>query len=130
MPRTTTLTEAFAHFGASSHNIRQAWSAASEDGRTVVLTIWRHKAAADRSVDYFDPSGAARWQHLWGNKERKRHIRHALDHCAGQIRVVWVIAQDEKAHPKTIKDRVADLDTVMQITAFDEVTGEFAARPI
>lgn len=130
MPRTTTLTEAFAKFQAKSHNIRQAWSAVSEDDKTVVLTIWRHKTAPDGSVDYFDPAGHARWNHRRGNKQRKRHIRHALDHCDARFRVVWVIAHDERAEPKTIKDRIADTDTVMQITRFDEETGEFAARPV
>jgi hypothetical protein len=129
MPRTTTLTDAFAFFGAKSHNIRQAWSAVSEDGKTVVLTIWMHKAK-DGTIDYFDPSGRARWCGRWGNKERKRHIQHALDHCDRMFRIVWVVARDPEADPKTIKDRIADPQTIMQITRFDAETGEFAASPV
>lgn len=130
MPRTTTLTEAFEFFGARTHNIRQAWSAMSADGATVVITLWDHERASDGSVDFFDPSNRWRWENRWGNKERARHLRHALDNCEGRFRVVRVAAKDPSADSKVIADRIADQATVMQITDFDEVTGEFAARPI
>ncbi|MEQ8411167.1 MAG: hypothetical protein RIC51_00555 [Erythrobacter sp.] len=130
MPRTTTLTDAFAFFGASTHNIRQAWSAVSPDGRTVVITLWDHERAADGSVNYFDPANRWRWERRWGNKERIRHLKHALDNCSGRFRVVRVVAKDPDADSKTIRDRIADPDTVMKITGFDAATGEFAARPV
>ena len=100
------------------------------DGKTVILTIWEHKKTSDGSVNYFDPTGHDRWNARWGNRERKRHIRHAIEHCGGKFRVVWVIAKDPSADPKTIRDRVADTETIMQITRFCDETGEFAASPI
>ncbi|MDP2131664.1 MAG: hypothetical protein U0975_06245 [Erythrobacter sp.] len=130
MPRTTTLTDAFAYFGATTHNVRQAWSAMTPDGKAVVLTIWDHKKGDDGSVDYFDPDRHVRWNRRWGNRERKRHIRHALENCDGKFRVIWVVARDPKADPKTIRDRIADPHTIMQITRYCDETGEFAARPI
>ena len=42
--RVTTLTAAFAHFGAVAKNIAYAWSAVSRDGSTVVLTWWEDEA--------------------------------------------------------------------------------------
>lgn len=101
----------------------------SPDRSTVVVTLWDHTRAPDGSVDLFDSANRSRWEHRWGNRERARHLQHALDHCGGKFRVVRVIARDPTLDTKTIADRIADGDTVMQITRFDPKTGEFAARP-
>ncbi|MFU7529436.1 hypothetical protein [Qipengyuania sp. ASV99] len=126
----TTLTKAFAFFGAHTHNVRQAWSAMSPDGKTVVVTLWDHERAADGSVDYFDSVNRSRWEKRWGNRERARHLRHALEHCEGKFRVVRVLARDKGQDTKQIANRIADPHTVMQVTRFDDSTGEFAARPV
>jgi len=130
MPRTKTLTEAFAFFGTVPRNSRWAWSAVSPDGRTVAVTLWDDERASDGSVDFFDAEKRERWRHQTGNRDRIRNLRHAIEHCDGKFRVVRVVAKDRNAFPRQIKDRIADPHTVMQITRFDEETGEFAARPV
>jgi hypothetical protein len=130
VPRTTTLTEAFAFFDTAARNVRWGWSAISADGRTVAVTLWDHERAADGSVDFFDPIERERWRHHLGNRDRIKNLRHAIEHCDGKFRVVRVVAKDINAYPRQIKQRIADPDTVMQITRFDEETGEFAARPV
>lgn len=130
MPRTTTLSEAFAFFGTVPRNSRWAWSAVSPDGMTVAVTLWDHERAADGSVDFFDEKKRERWVGRLGNRDRIKNLRHALDHCDGKFRVVRVIAKDTHADPRQIKDRIADPLTIMQISHFDEETGEFAARPV
>jgi hypothetical protein len=130
MPRTKTLTEAFAFFGTVPRNSRWAWSAVSPDGRTVAVTLWDHERASDGSIDFFDAEERERWINLRGNRDRIKNLKHAIEYCGGRFRVVRVVAKDTSAHPRQIKDRIADPHTVMQITRFDEETGEFAARPV
>ncbi len=97
---------------------------------TVAVTLWDHERAADGSVDFFDEKKRERWVGRLGNRDRIKNLRHALDHCDGKFRVVRVIAKDTHADPRQIKDRIADPLTIMQISHFDEETGEFAARPV
>lgn len=130
MPDTRTLTEAFAFHGTRTHNIRQAWSAISDDGSTVAITIWNHDQAADGSIDYIGAADGKEWHDRWGNRERARHLQHALDHCGGQFRVVRVYEETSGRGNKRLRRRFADPDTVMQITRFDPSSGEFAARPV
>ena len=130
MPRTTTLRDAFAFFGTVPRNFRWAWSAVSPDGKTGAVTLWDHERLPDGSVDFFDPVRRERWIGHNGNRDRSKNLRHAIDHCDRKFRVVRVVANDINAHPRQTKDRIADSDTVMLITEFDDETGEFAARPL
>ncbi len=130
MPRMTSLREAFDFFGAKARNPVWAWSAVSPDGAVVVITLWDHERAADGSIDFFGAAERERWINLLGNRDRIKNLKHAIDYCDGKFRVVRVVAKDTSAHPRQIKDRIADPDTVMQITRFSEQTGEFAARPV
>ena len=130
MPRKTTLRDAFAFFGTVPRNSGWAWSAVSTDGRTVAVTLWDHERQRDGSVYFFDEENRRRWMDKVGNRDRIRNLRHTQDHCGGKFRAVRIIARDENARPRQIKDRVADPVTVMPITKFDEETGEFAARPV
>jgi hypothetical protein len=131
--RTRTLREAFAHFGAKATNPVWGWSARSEDGKTVVLTLWDEedeslvRQGASVSVDNFGHWELARWTDARGNRDRIRNLRHAQEHCDGLFRVVWVVAKDTSAHRRSIRDRRPDETLVMRLTCLDEKTGEFRA---
>lgn len=129
MQRTTTLKDAFGHFGTVPRNSRWAWSAVSPDGKTVALTVWDHEWR-DGGLDYHDPAKRERWMHKLGNKDRIRNLQHAIVHCNGEVRVVRVTAIDPKAEHRQIKARRADPDTVLKISDLDPVTGEFRASPV
>ena len=130
MPKTSTLTDAYAFFGAQIRNPRWSWSAVSEDGKTVVITLWDDETAADGSVDFFGHPKIDRWQTQIGNRYRIKDLIHARDHCGGRFRVVRLTAVDTKAIPRAIKHRAPDPDTVMRLTRLKEETGEFSAEPV
>lgn len=130
MPRTTTLTDAFAFFDCVPRNPRWAWSAVSPDGKTVALTVWEDELGPDGSYDCFGRASRAEWMNRIGNRDRARNLQHAIHHCDGKVRVVRVTAADTKAGTRVIKDRRADPDAWMKIVRLDRDTGEFRAELI
>ncbi|MBX7531408.1 hypothetical protein K3165_00565 [Qipengyuania sp. 1XM1-15A] len=130
MPKTSTLTDSYAFFGAEIRNPRWSWSAVSKDGKTVVVTLWGDEIAADGSVDFFGHPKVDRWKTQIGNRFRIKDLIHARDHCDGEFRVVRLTAVDTKAIPRAIKQREPDPDVVMRLTRLDEQTGEFVAQPV
>lgn len=130
MPRTTTLTAAFAYFGCVPRNVCWAWSAVSPDGKTVALTVWDDEVLPDGSVDYFGSTNLEQWTHRLGNKDRIRNLQHALEHCDGLVRVVRVTAADTQAGTRRIKQRSADPDTILKVMKLCNITGEFRAKPV
>ena len=123
----TTLTAAFAHFGAKPRNARWSWSAISPDQKTVVVTLWEHEVEPDGSVNFFGHSKVERWMTQLGNKERIANLQTAQRNCGGEFRVVRVRAKDVHAIPRQIADCYPDETTVMRLTSLDPVTGEFSA---
>ena len=99
MSKTWSLTEAFDYFGAKGTNQRWNWSARSDDGKIVVLALWKdvfdykNKPA---SYDTFDLNTEA-WSDTNGNRERLQQLIWARDNCDGLFRVVIAIAKDVKA---------------------------------
>lgn len=128
MPKMTTLTAAFGHFGATLRNPRWSWSAVSDDGKSVVVTIWDDEVGPDGSVDFFGHPRRDRWQHQIGNRFRKEDLIYAREKCGGLFRVVRIEAVDPTAKPRAIKNRRADPDAIMKLIKLDERTGEFSAR--
>jgi hypothetical protein len=115
-----TLKDAFAHFGAVARNPRWSWSARSPDGRTVVLAIWE----AELRSGFVDTFG---WQsNRPGYRERVADLIHARDHCGGLFRVVEV--HDTREQPYKVADAQPLRGRTMQLTDFNEKTGEFRAR--
>jgi hypothetical protein len=122
-----TLKSAFAYFGAKATNPRWSWSARSEDGKTVVVTLWDDNIEPDGSVDLFAHKRLPLWEKTRGNKDRIKNLSHAEDQCDGLFRVVRVSARDESAYPRSIAKRWPDPALVMKITDLDRTTGEFRA---
>tara|TARA_R100000789_G_scaffold92129_1_gene90521 strand:- start:505 stop:810 length:306 start_codon:yes stop_codon:yes gene_type:complete len=84
--------KSFEAFGVKLKNPRADWSAVSDDGKTVVISIWRDE------LDYTDNKRPvlecrqhprlAEWSTYRGNKLRRQHIEHALRNCDGLFKVV------------------------------------------
>jgi hypothetical protein len=90
MSRKMTLSESFAFFGASGANSRWSWSARSEDGKTVVITLWSDRLTYRGSeVTYDDVHVDTRaWKDRPGNKERIENLKWARDNCDGLFKAV------------------------------------------
>lgn len=126
MDKKYTMTEAFAYFGAEATvHIRQAWSARSADGRTVVLALWKEGVQDDgRNVftDCFRGEKLDQWIDKHGNKDRIENLAWAEDHCDGLFRVVMVQNEPREYYP--------DKTLVMRLRALDRKTGEFRAEGV
>jgi hypothetical protein len=133
MPKQWGLTEAFAHFGARGRNPRWSWSARSEDGRTVVLTLWKDEIFYRGKIAFYDTfnrENLSEWGERPGNWERLENLKWARDHCNGRFRVVITIAEDPNASPRKIAECYPQSKLLMCITDLNEETGEFRATSI
>lgn len=121
--------KAFAYFGTKLTNVRWSWSARSDDGKTVVLSLWSDRFRwKDKPLRY---DGRERvlpddWMSRPGMLERLENLRWARDNCGGLFRVVLAIAVDTNAEPRDIATCFSK-DWVMRITELNEETGEFQA---
>ena len=127
--KTMSLTAAFAHFGVKPTNPRWSWSAVSEDGKTVVLTLWRDMFDyKQKPPAYVDPApNYSDWCDHRGNVDRVRHLKHAAEHCDGLFRGVMTVAKDPAAHPREIADCFPWDGVWMRLTSFDEESGAWSA---
>ena len=134
MPVMNTLSEAFAYFGARAANPRWSWAAQSDDGSVVVLTMWEDIARHENGHVVYDIRAhhdLAQWRGRPGNRDRRRKLIHARDHCDRKFRVVHVRAVDPKAGTRRTRSRYeADDRLVMKLEFLNEETGEFCARSV
>jgi hypothetical protein len=125
-----TLSTCFEHFGAARSRRHFAGSAISGDGRTVVVAMWEDEFVHhDGWVTYQSQSAPT----LKGKSHRLSqqwiaHLRWAIAHCDGCIRVVIVTAEDPRADRRIVRSCYPDDSLIMQITEFDAKTGCFRAR--
>jgi hypothetical protein len=131
--RWKTLKDAFAYFGAVK-KYRWSWSGRSEDGKTVVVTLWKDQLKHEAGLTVFDCRGDSRlheWRDRPGNKERLQNLMWARDHCGGLFRVVITIRDDIESSIPRIVDRYPDETLVMRLVGDpDEDTGEFRAESV
>ncbi|MBC6442723.1 MAG: hypothetical protein GDA53_06310 [Rhodobacteraceae bacterium] len=123
-----TLTEAFAAAGFTLRNPRCDWSAMSDDGKKVALTVWSdeiNKSRAPWSYGDIAAQKLAIWQNRAGNSVRKRHLRHVRNHCDGRAELVLVTAQDVTAEPRKVERARPWPERTGVLQEFDETTGEF-----
>jgi hypothetical protein len=134
MPTTRTLTAAFDYFGARATNVRWGWAAESPDGSVVVITLWSDQIMRDGAVLRYstgDRADLPNWVRRPGNRDRKKKLQHAIDHCSRLFRAVIVEAVDPAADVRTTRKQYrAAENLVMKIETFDPVTGEFTARSV
>jgi hypothetical protein len=132
MPRQWRLGEAFKHFGTTGKNQRWSWSARSEDGKTVVITLWKDYLDYGARPIVYDTLKRANPHASMGpgNRERLENLIWARDHCDGLFRVVLTVAEDPNAETRKIQECYPKDDWRMRITELDEKTGEFRAVKI
>jgi hypothetical protein len=124
-----TLSTSFEHFGAARSRRHFGGSAISDDGATVVVAMWEDEIVReDNRVTYQSRFGPP----LRG-KSRKismqwiTHIKWAIAHCDGRVRVVVLTAEDMQANPRVVSSCCPDDALIMRITGFDAKTGCFQA---
>lgn len=130
MARKWTLSKAFAHYGTKARNHVWGWSAISEDGKTVALTIWEDEIGPDGNVDYFGHEQLANWRGALGNRDRIEKLKAARANSGGHFRVVMVRAKDTKVIPRSIAAVYPDENRIMRLIDLDEESGEFRAETV
>jgi hypothetical protein len=132
MMRTWTLSTCFEHFGAPRSRRHFGGSAISHDGTTVVVAMWEDEIVRqDRRATYrsrFGPTLKGKSQRV--SLQWKTHLKWALEHCQGCVRVVVLTPEEMEASPRVIRSCYPDDGLVMQITEFDAKTGFFEARTV
>ncbi|MEQ9247460.1 MAG: hypothetical protein RLO21_15870 [Nitratireductor sp.] len=126
------LKEAFAKFGVAGRNQRWNWSARSDDGETVVLTLWQDLVKVRDGNVHYDTFGlrVEQWEDTPGNQERLENLIWARDKCEGEFRFVITVAADTEAYPRKIASCFARPDWIMKLSDLDETTGEFRAEKV
>lgn len=124
-----TKTSAFAHFGAKATNVRWGWSARSDDGATIVLTVWDDEFDVDDPSSVLDTFGhptLAQWTHAKGNRDKIKNLLWTRENCGDLFRLIVATAEDVDAMPrKAVGFRPHT--RLMRLTDLDERTGEFRA---
>ena len=125
------LASSFAKFGVKLKNPRQSWSGRSEDGATVVITLWRPglKGKPFRYVSHSGDDSEITWTDTIGNRERLENLIWAEEHCGGRFRAVVVVPKDETADKWEIEDSWP-IEPEMRITSLNRTNGEFTAEPV
>jgi hypothetical protein len=131
MRRDWTLSTCFEHFGAARSRRHFGGSAISSDGTIVVVAMWEDEILRldDGRIIYqsrFGPTLRGKSQRI--NLQWIAHLKWALAHCHGLIRVVVLTAQDPQANPRIVKSCHPDDTLVMQIIRLDTKTGVFEAH--
>ncbi|MGC1779953.1 MAG: hypothetical protein WBB34_18620 [Xanthobacteraceae bacterium] len=133
MSHAWTLSTSFEHFDAVRSRRHFGGSAISEDGETVVVALWEDEILRDGSdssrVTYESRCGPT----LKGKTDRvslqwKSHLKWAMAHCNGFVRVVVLRAADTRARPRVMESCYPDDGLILRITHFDAATGSFQAR--
>jgi hypothetical protein len=122
-------TRAFANFGAAATNVRWGWSARSEDGKTIVVSVWDDEFDADGPSSILDRYGhrnLTKWKDKPGNHDRIKNLIWARDNCDGHFRMVVVTGKDVNAYPRPARG-FRPHPRVMRLTELNESTGEFSA---
>jgi len=129
MKRAWTLTTCFEHFGAARSRKHFGGSAISNDGETVVVAMWEDEInRQDSQATYRSQFGPT----LKGTSRKislqwRTHLKWAIAHCKGCVRVVVLTAEEMQANPRVIQSCYPDDGLIMRITQFDAKTGFFQA---
>jgi hypothetical protein len=128
MSKRWTHTKAFAHFGTSPRNVQWSWSARSEDGLTVVVTLWQDQFSRRGNRLVYDRSAAAPdVRRRPGFGELMENLAWARNNCAGRFNVIVAKAKDTKADPRTIEECFPS-KMVMRLTSLNTESGAFLAE--
>jgi hypothetical protein len=132
MVQLQSLGECFTHFGAVCASRRFSRSAITQDGETVVVTMWEDELRREGDRVIYEP----RYRPTLKGKSRAvdselvANVKWALDHCDGYVRVVILTAEDVRANPREIRYCYPDDSLVMRIMEFDARTRTFRAESV
>jgi len=132
MMQTRNLSACFDFFGAARAARHFSGSAISQDGKTVVVTIWEDEIEErDGRVTYQSPyPPITQGQTVRISKKWITNLKWARDHCKNLVRVVVLVAENPLVRPKTLHSCYPHDTLVMRITHFDTRTGAFRAESI
>lgn len=124
-PECKTLTEAYARLGATVRNPRRTWSAVTDDGKAVVVTLWTDRFLDVEQTRYstFGLSGKG-WIDRPENRRRAEHLQQAMSKRGGLFRSIIVAASDTM-HSRIVARKIGP---EMRVTKIDEATGRFEAE--
>jgi hypothetical protein len=132
MVHVQTLAECFTHFGAVCASRRLSRSAVTQDGHTVVVTMWEDEVRREGDRVIYE----SRYRPTLKGKSRRvdteliANLKWARDHCGGFVRVVVLTAEDVTADPRKIRYCYADDSLVMRITRLDLHSRTFRAESV
>jgi hypothetical protein len=128
MPKKWTHGAAFSHFGATPRNVQWSWSARSDDGRTVVVTLWKDRVVRkDGRITYEWTAPPDHVRRRPGFSELMDNLAWSRDHCGGRFSVIIATAKDEHADPRSI-DECYPVKWRMKLIEFDSAAGTFTAE--
>jgi hypothetical protein len=132
MVQVQTLPVCFTHFGAVCASSRFSRSAITQDGQTVVVTMWEDEVRREGDRIVYE----SRYRPILKGKSRRAdteliaNLKWARDHCNGFVRVVVLTAEDVTADQRKIRYCYPDDSLIMRITEFDPESRTFRAESI
>jgi len=99
-----THTAAFEHFRTKPRNVYWSWSARSEDGKTVVVTLWQDEIKrSEKGLVYSRQKGQVSDTRP-GMRELMENLAWARDNCEGKVSVIIAIAKNINANERSIAE--------------------------
>ena len=121
---------AFRFYNAEPINPNWSWSARSADGKTVVVTLWRHEFRGPAGKMVYARSDLGDWHEGNGSRTFFNDLVWALANCGGMVRVVMAV-RDWNASPRV---RTAECypqkNLWMRITYLNLETGAFKLEQV
>jgi hypothetical protein len=131
MPRKRwTHTACFEFFGTKPVNPRWSWSARSDDGKTVVVTLWQDEFQGGAGELIYVRAGATGWANRHGYQELMNNLEWARDQCGAKVRVIVAIKRDRNERPPRIAECFPQKKLVMRVAELDPGTGAFRLEQI
>jgi hypothetical protein len=125
-----TRSAAFRFYNAKPSNLNWSWSARSADGKTVVVTLWKHEFRGPAGKMVYARSGLGNWHDGNGSRTFIKDLVWSLANCAGIVRVI-VVTRDWSVSPCV---RTAECypqkNLMMRITHVDLETGAFRLEQV
>jgi len=129
MVKRTTLTQAFANFGATPVNVQWACSAITEDGKSIVINCWNHRLKPQPNDRLTYEDSLSHWKNRRGANLLHTHLTKAkADNLP--LRLILVTTADKDMVP--VDARSADktfanqYDLVGRLVSFNSDTGDYA----
>jgi hypothetical protein len=130
MARRFTRTEAFLFYGVQLINPNWSWSGVSVDGLTVAMSVWldeldRRRGAGALAYERADVND---WADGPGKRHFFEHLRWALDHCNGIVRIV-ISVRDPNDRVRTV-DCYPASNLIMRVVRLDAQAGSFRLEQV